>query len=51
MWKGLIDWMKSEPLKNELINKSDFNNIIIAQSVDDAIEMLKPSIKSFYKDN
>ena len=51
MWKGLIDWMKSEPLKNELINKSDFNNIIIAQSVDDAIEMLKPSMKSFYKDN
>ena len=49
MWEGLIEWMKSEPLKKNLISKNDFKNIIIVKDVDEAIEILKPSITNFYE--
>ena len=49
MWEGLIEWMKSEPLKNNLISKNDFKNIIIVKDVDEAIEILRPSITNFYE--
>jgi|TARA_B100001093_G_scaffold426543_1_gene420529 uncharacterized protein (TIGR00730 family) len=49
MWEGLIEWMKSEPLKKNLISKNDFKNIIIVKDVDEAIEILRPSITNFYE--
>jgi uncharacterized protein (TIGR00730 family) len=49
MWEGLIEWMKSEPLKKNLISKNDFKNIIIVKDVDEAIEILKPAITNFYE--
>ncbi len=49
MWEGLIEWMKSEPLKKNLINKNDFKNIIIVKDVEEAIEILRPSITNFYE--
>ena len=49
MWKGLINWMQSEPLNKNLIDKTDFNNITIVQNVDEAITLLKPQINKFYK--
>jgi len=51
MWNGLLDWMESEPLKRHLIDKSDFENIKIVQNADEAIELLKPYINSFYSEN
>ena len=51
MWTGLLDWMESEPLKKELIDKSDFKNISIVQDVDEVITLLKPLIDGFYSDN
>ncbi|MDG2266394.1 MAG: LOG family protein [Candidatus Marinimicrobia bacterium] len=51
MWTGLLDWMESEPLKKDLIDKSDFNNIKIVQDVDEVITLLKPLIDNFYSDN
>lgn len=51
MWTGLLDWMESEPLKKELIDKSDFKNIAIVQDVDEVITLLKPLIDDFYSDN
>ena len=49
MWEGLVEWMKSEPLKKNLISKNDFKNIIIVKDVDEAIEILRPSITNFYE--
>ena len=49
MWGGLIDWMKSEPLKKNLIGKNDFKNVIIVQDVDEAMYILKPYITDFYE--
>jgi len=51
MWNGLLDWMKSEPLKKQLIDKSDFKNVKIVQNVNEAIELLKPDINNFYKED
>ena len=48
MWNGLINWMKAEPLKRNLINKTDFNNIVITQKIDEVITTLKPHINKFY---
>ena len=48
MWAGLLEWMKSEPLNKQLIDKSDFNNIKIVQNVDEVIVLLKPLINKFY---
>jgi hypothetical protein len=51
MWTGFLDWMESEPLKKDLIDKSDFKNIKIVQDVDEVITLLKPLIDNFYSDN
>ena len=48
MWIGLLDWMKSEPLKKHLIDESDFENVKIVQHVDEVVELLQPHINSFY---
>ena len=50
MWVGLLDWMKSEPLKRHLIEDSDFNNIKIVDNIDNVIELLNPLINEFYEE-
>ena len=48
MWNGFFDWIKSEPLKAQLLDKSDLDNIIIVKSVREVTKLLKPEIKAFY---
>ena len=48
MWSGLLDWMKTAPLKKHLIDESDFENVKIVQHVDEVVELLQPHIISFY---
>ena len=49
MWGGLVNWLKEEPLERNLINKSDFDNIMTVQHINDVIIILEPHIKNFYK--
>ena len=49
MWNGLIEWMKSGPLKKSLIDHSDFDHIKVVQNIDDVVILLKPLINDFYK--
>lgn len=49
MWNGLIEWMKSEPLRKCLIDGSDFDHIKVVQNIDDVVILLKPLINDFYK--
>ena len=49
MWNGLIEWMKSEPLKRTLMDDSDFDHIKVVQNIDDVVILLKPLINDFYK--
>ncbi len=48
MWNGLVNWMKAEPLKQNLINKSDFDDINIVQNINEVITILDPHIEKFY---
>jgi uncharacterized protein (TIGR00730 family) len=48
MWNGFFDWIKSEPLKAQLLDKSDLDNIIIVKNVREVTKLLKPEIKAFY---
>ena len=49
MWNGLIEWMKSEPLRKCLMDGSDFDHIKVVQNIDDVVILLKPLINDFYK--
>ena len=48
MWNGFFDWIKSEPLKAQLLDKSDLDNIVIVKNVHEVTKLLKPEIKAFY---
>jgi len=48
MWNGFLDWVKSEPLQAQLMDKADFDNIIIVKDVHEVTKLLKPEIKKFY---
>jgi len=50
MWHGLIDWIKKNPLKRELLSKEDFDNIYVVDNIQEVTKMLKPHIEAFYKD-
>ena len=49
MWDGLLDWMKTEPLSKKLMDKSDFEHLKIAKSVDEVVALLVPLIDEFQK--
>ena len=51
MWHGLLEWMKLNLLKKQLINKADFDNILIVEHAEEAFEILKPHVKKFYSDH
>ena len=48
MWGGLVNWMKAEPLRRNLINESDFDNIETVENINDVITILEPRIEKFY---
>ena len=48
MWGGLVNWMKAEPLRRNLINESDFDNIETVENINDVITILEPHIEKFY---
>ena len=48
MWDGLVNWMKAEPLKRNLIDESDFDNIKTVKNINDVITILEPHIEKFY---
>ena len=49
MWRGLIDWIKQNSLKKDLISKEDFDNIYVVDNIQEVTKMLKPHIEAFYK--
>ena len=51
MWEGLLQWMKENPLRKELIDKSDLQHIKIVEEMEDVVPLLEKDIKSFYHFN
>ena len=50
MWKGLMDWLEAFPVKQKLMDQSDFDRLLFAKSSDEVIQLLEPSIKKFYEE-
>ena len=47
-WSGLLDWMKETLLKKEkTINENDFNNFVLVDDIDEAVNI----IDNHYKEN
>ncbi|MFC1885216.1 LOG family protein, partial [Thermodesulfobacteriota bacterium] len=40
-WKGLLDWLKNTMLKEKTISESDLNIFTVAESPEDAVEIIK----------
>ena len=51
MWKGLMDWLEKYPVKDKLMDQSDFDRLVFAKSGEEVIKLLEPSIDEFYKDH
>jgi len=49
LWKGLMDWLKSGPLKQELMSLQDFGVLKICKTVDECITLPEPEIETFRK--
>jgi uncharacterized protein (TIGR00730 family) len=48
MWEGLLDWMEKYPLNMKLMDKKDFQSIVLVRTVDDVVNRLAPEIQAFY---
>ena len=46
-WNGFIEWIKSQPLNNNLLDLKDLKFLTLLNNVDEVIDFLKPSILSF----
>jgi uncharacterized protein (TIGR00730 family) len=49
MWKGLLEWLKQQPLKRKYFNKEDLELLYIVKDCNEAIKIIEESYKSFKK--
>lgn len=47
MWSGFLEYMKNEPLRRQLMNESDFDQLILVDTVEEVIQHLEPAITHF----
>ncbi len=50
-WTELIDWMKAVPLRDDLMDKKDFDYIHIAETPEDVFEIISEHHKAYLKAN
>lgn len=49
MWKGLVSWLKKEPLNKKYFDTRDINMIFVARNCKDAIKMIDKAHETFKK--
>ena len=49
MWKGLIEWMKKQPVKKKLISPGDLDNIFLVNTCPQAMKIINLAKKEFDK--
>jgi uncharacterized protein (TIGR00730 family) len=47
MWKGLIDWMKKQPMKKKLISPKDLENIFLVNTCAGAMKIINRAKEEF----
>ena len=50
-WKGLIKWLKDEPLKRKFFNKEDLELLFTVKNADEAINILEDTYVEYKKGN
>ncbi|MDO8508279.1 MAG: LOG family protein [Nanoarchaeota archaeon] len=50
-WKGLIKWLKKEPLKRGFFSKEDLQLLFIAKNSKEAMKIIEESYKEYKKGN
>ncbi|HLC52663.1 MAG TPA: LOG family protein [Candidatus Nanoarchaeia archaeon] len=41
MWKGLVDWIRTHPMRKNLLSESDVDRLFVAQGVKETIDLIK----------
>jgi hypothetical protein len=49
MWPDFIDWIEKWPLKNKLLNQGDMHPIFLADTVDEAMGVIRKAFDEFKK--
>ena len=49
MWQGLMEWMEQFPTKLGYMEPKDLRMVSVVDSIDEAMEILKPEIEAFAK--
>ena len=50
-WKGLIKWLKKEPLKRKFFNREDLELLFLAKNSEEAIKIIDEAYKEYKKGN
>ncbi len=50
-WKGLIKWLKNEPLKRRFFNKEDLGLLFIVKKSEEAIKIIDDAYKEYKEGN
>ncbi len=50
-WKGLIKWLKDEPLKRKFFNKEDLELLFTVKNANEAINILEDTYEEYKKGN
>lgn len=46
-WKGLLKWIKDEPLKNKYLDEIDYNSVYFAKNTEDALKIIEDAHNHF----
>ena len=49
MWKGLIEWLRKQPMKKKYFEEKDLNFIFIAKNTDEVLAIIEKARESFKK--
>ncbi len=47
MWSGFLDWLRKEPLQRGLLDQTDLDRLVVVDSVEQVVELLKPGFQEF----
>ena len=50
-WKGLVEWIKKQPLKNKLLKKEDLDNLFLVNNCTGAMKIINNAKLEFSKGN
>ena len=47
MWEGLVEWIRTEPLKMKLLDKEDLELLYVTRNCDEAFTVIQKAFQAF----